>query len=155
MTTVRSLTSPSIVKAATPNRFTSPIAKAPTSLGSVKTISRSFGLKCSSNHRTSMAMYKIKLVGPKGEVNEFEVPDNQYILEAAEAAGVELPYCCRAGACSICTAKVVSGTVHQPEAIYLEDDQIKDGYMLTCVSKPTSDCEIHTHKELDLYSPSK
>ncbi|TYH36775.1 hypothetical protein ES332_D13G288200v1 [Gossypium tomentosum] len=57
-----------------------------------------------------MAMYKIKLVGPKGEVNEFEVPDNQYILEAAEAAGVELPYCCRAGACSICTAKVVSGT---------------------------------------------
>ncbi|MFQ6651232.1 hypothetical protein Gotur_023176 [Gossypium turneri] len=127
MTTVRSLTSPFIVKAATPNRFTSPIAKGPTSLGSVKTISRSFGLKCSSNHRTSMAMYKIKLVGPKGEVNEFEVPDNQYILEAAEATGVELPYCCRAGACSICTAKVVSGTVLQPEAIYLEVIKLRMG----------------------------
>ncbi|KAK8545021.1 hypothetical protein V6N12_025875 [Hibiscus sabdariffa] len=153
--TTMSLTSPSIVKAAIPNQFTSSIVKAPTYLGSVKTISKSFGLKCSSNHRTAMAMYKIKLVGPKGEVNEFEATGDQLILEAAEAAGVELPYCCRAGACSICTAKVVSGSVQQPDAIYLEDDQIKEGYMLTCVSKPTSDCEIHTHKELDLYSPSK
>ncbi|KAE8678888.1 Ferredoxin-3 [Hibiscus syriacus] len=150
-----SLSSPSIVKAAIPNQFTSSMVKAPRYVGSVKTISKSFGLGCSSNHRMTMAMYKIKLVGPKGEVNEFKATEAEYILEAAEAAGVELPYCCRAGACSICTAKVVSGTVHQPDAIYLEDDQIKEGYMLTCVSKPTSDCEIHTHKELDLYSPSK
>ncbi|KAK8543408.1 hypothetical protein V6N13_136080 [Hibiscus sabdariffa] len=154
MTTV-SFTSSSIAKAATPNQFTSSIVKAPTYLGSVKTISKSFGMRCSSNHRTAMATYKIKLVGPKGEVNEFQTTEDEYILEAAEAAGVELPYCCRAGACSICTAKVVAGSVHQPDAIYLEDDQVKEGYMLTCVSKPTSDCEIHTHKELDLYSPSQ
>ncbi|XWS71466.1 hypothetical protein CRYUN_Cryun03dG0140200 [Craigia yunnanensis] len=152
MTTV-SLTPPYIVKAAIPNRFTSAIVKAPTSLGSVKSISISFGLKCSANYRTSMAVYKIKLVGPKGEVSEFEAPDDKYILEAAEEAGVELPYCCRAGSCSICAAKMVSGSVSQSDGIYLDEEQIKKGYMLTCVSYPTSDCGIHTHKELDLYSP--
>ncbi|KAL4324622.1 hypothetical protein GQ457_11G019270 [Hibiscus cannabinus] len=148
MTTLSFSSPSSIAKAAIPNQFT----KAPTYLGSVKTISKSFGLKCCS---TTMATYTIKLVGPKGEVNQLQTTEDEYILEAAEAAGVELPYCCRAGACSICTAKVVSGSVHQPDAIYLEDDQVKEGYMLTCVSKPTSDCEIHTHKELDLYSPSQ
>ncbi|XWS73909.1 hypothetical protein CRYUN_Cryun02cG0169500 [Craigia yunnanensis] len=154
MTTV-SLTSPCIVKAAITNRFASAIIKAPTSLGSVKSTSKSFGLKCSSDYRTSMAVYKIKLVGPKGEVNEFEAPDDKYILEAAEEAGVDLPYCCRAGACSICAGKVVSGSVVQSDGIYLDEEQTKEGYLLTCVSYPTSDCEIHTHKELDLYAPSQ
>ncbi|XVE59568.1 hypothetical protein DITRI_Ditri05aG0056600 [Diplodiscus trichospermus] len=154
MTTV-SLTSPCVVKAAISSRFTSAIVKAPSSLGSVNSISESFGLKCSSNYRTAMVMYKIKLVGPKGEVNEFEAPDDQYILHAAEAAGVELPYCCRAGSCSICAGKIVSGSVDQSDGIYLEEDQIEAGYLLTCVSYPTSDCVIHTHKELDLYAPSQ
>lgn len=153
--TAVSLTSPFIVKATFPNQFRSAIVKASTSLGSAKSISRSFGLKCSSNYRTSMAMYKIKLVGPKGEVNEFEAPDDKSILEAAEEAGVELPSCCRAGSCSICAGKVISGSVDQSDGIYLDEEQMNAGYMLSCVSYPRSDCEIHTHKELDLYTPSQ
>ncbi|XP_022755981.1 ferredoxin, root R-B2-like [Durio zibethinus] len=149
MTTV-SLISPRIVKATIPNQFSSAKVKA-TSFGSVKRISISFGLKCSFNHRTSMAAYKIKLVGPNGDVKVFEAPEDQCILEAAEKAGIELPYCCRAGACSICAGKIVSGSVEQSDGIYLDEEQLKEGYMLTCVSYPTSDCEIHTHKELDLY----
>ncbi|XVF46914.1 hypothetical protein PTKIN_Ptkin03bG0066600 [Pterospermum kingtungense] len=154
MTTV-SLASPCVVKVAIANRFTSAIIKTPTSLGCAKSISKSFGLKCSSSYGTSMAMYKVKLVGPNGEVNEFEAPDNKNILESAEEAGVELPFCCRAGSCSICASKVVSGTVDQSDGIYLDEAQMDSGYMLTCVSYPRSDCEIHTHKELDLYSPSQ
>lgn len=94
-----------------------------------------------------MSTYRIKLNTPDG-TKEIDCDSDTFIIDAAEDSDIVLPYSCRAGACSDCLGKLLSGSVDQSEQSFLDDEQIDKGYILTCVAKPQGDCTIETHVKL-------
>jgi ferredoxin len=102
-----------------------------------------------------MAEYQVRLVNPAIALDQtIIVPDDQYILDIAETAGIRLPAGCRQGECSACIGKLVSGQVDQSEQKFLRPSELEAGYTVTCVAYPLSDCTLHTHQEQVLYQSS-
>jgi ferredoxin len=97
--------------------------------------------------------FQVTLRTPAGET-VLCVPDDVYISDAAEAAGVELPVSCRSGNCSACAAVLRSGEVDQSDQMFLDDARVAQGFVLTCVAYPLSDLVLETHQEARLYTDS-
>jgi len=104
-----------------------------------------------ASRTTDPAMYTVTLDDPDLGTVSFECAEDEYMIDAAEDNDIEMPYSCRSGACSTCAGKIVEGTVDQSEGNFLDEDQIADNFVLTCIAYPTSDVTIKTHQEEDLF----
>lgn len=81
---------------------------------------------------------KVKIV-LYGEESEINVPADETIVSAAVNEGIDPPYSCQIGACATCRAKLLSGKVHMDESDALTDEEVEEGYVLTCQSHPLTD----------------
>lgn len=88
----------------------------------------------------------------QGETYTIEVPDNQTVLEAAQAANIELPFSCSAGVCTTCAAQLTEGEVEQSDGMGLSPELQGEGFALLCVSYPRSNLKLETEKEDMVYS---
>ena len=88
-------------------------------------------------NRTAKSFVTIKL---DGRSFDFETGfDNTSILDAALKAGADLPFACKGGVCCTCKAKLLEGEVEMDVHWGLEEDEVKQGYILTCQSHPVTE----------------
>ena len=75
-----------------------------------------------------------------GDETHFDLnSDGDCILDAALDAGADVPYACKGAVCCTCRAKVIEGEVEMEMNYALEDDEVEDGYVLTCQSHPRTE----------------
>ena len=81
---------------------------------------------------------KITIICDDIEYN-LEMNDDKTILDFALENDIDAPYSCQGGICSTCLAKLDKGSVKMDNNQILTDDEIQEGYILSCQSRPTSD----------------
>jgi ferredoxin len=75
----------------------------------------------------------------------FDARADEPILDAALRAGVPVPYSCRQGTCRTCLSHVSEGDSYidaDPDDVFIDDDEIEDGWRLLCVTLCRSDVVI-------------
>jgi ring-1,2-phenylacetyl-CoA epoxidase subunit PaaE len=74
-----------------------------------------------------------------GREHELEMdPKGDAVLDAAIHAGLDVPYACKGAVCCTCKARVVEGQVEMAMNYALTDEEVADGYVLTCQTHPRS-----------------
>lgn len=75
----------------------------------------------------------------EGAEYKLPVKPHESVLEAALNMDIDLPYSCQAGMCTACLGRCVSGKVRLDEEDALSEAELKEGFILTCVTHPMSD----------------
>lgn len=78
---------------------------------------------------------KVKII-LDGDEYSVVVEPGQTILDAAIDANIDPPYACRVAACCSCKAKLLSGEVKMDDDDPLTEEEIEEGFILTCQSHP-------------------
>ncbi len=96
-------------------------------------------------------IYTVK-ISHQGQDHTITVPEDQTILKAAHAAGIDLPSSCNAGVCTTCAAKITNGGgVAQEDGMGVSPELQHQGFVLLCVAYPRSDLEIISEQEETVY----
>ncbi|MEO9140207.1 MAG: ferredoxin--NADP reductase [Jatrophihabitans sp.] len=82
-----------------------------------------------------------------GETRELSWPGGNHLLDVFLAAGLDAPFSCRAGQCSACACRVLSGEVTMDNNEVLEQEDLDDGYVLACQSVAKSDTVVVTYDD--------
>lgn len=75
----------------------------------------------------------------KGVIHNFVVPANKTILQQAMFENIELPHSCKSGMCNTCKANCSLGKIEMIKGHLLEENEVKKGAILTCISYPVSE----------------
>jgi ferredoxin len=102
---------------------------------------------CALSGNEKLAKYRVEFVTPDERSTCLEVADDQYLLDAAIAGGLELPYMCLQGWCTTCAGKLLQGTVDQSEARRIYPQDVAAGFVLLCSAFARSDLRILTHQK--------
>ncbi|RKD93544.1 2Fe-2S iron-sulfur cluster-binding protein [Halopiger aswanensis] len=124
-----------------------------------------------------MTEYDVILEWPDGRTETIDAPENESVLDAAQRAGVRLPYDCRKGTCITCVGRLLEvdgddagdneatdedsdadGAVGSPNpadafayrrspAALTEREQT-DGYVLLCIAQPRADCRLEVGPQI-------
>jgi ring-1,2-phenylacetyl-CoA epoxidase subunit PaaE len=65
-------------------------------------------------------------------------PSDSSVLQAAERAGLDLPFSCRSGICATCRTRITEGAAVMTHNIALEPWEIDSGFVLCCQARPTT-----------------
>ncbi|MEZ4227527.1 MAG: iron-sulfur cluster-binding domain-containing protein, partial [Polyangiaceae bacterium] len=73
---------------------------------------------------------------------DIDVTPGRTLLESALAAGAQMPYSCAMGGCGRCKVRLISGEMVMDEPNCLSDDERQQGFVLGCVGRPLTPCEV-------------
>lgn len=105
---------------------------------STKTIGPRKNTAVSTDSGRAQSSISIRL---DGRIVDFTIPFNSElsILDAALEQGADLPFACKGGVCCTCKAKLIEGEVEMDVHWGLEEDEIKNGFILTCQAHPVTE----------------
>ncbi len=92
--------------------------------------------------KPSKESFEVTLRMKRGGESRVLVAGGKTVLEAALDAAIDMPFSCAVGGCGTCRVKVASGSIAQDEPNCLSEEEAEQGYVLACVSRPTSACTL-------------
>ncbi len=78
-------------------------------------------------------------VSLRGKSHQLLIPEGETILATLKAAEVDPPYSCESGVCGTCVARVIKGQAEMKACMALEEEELRQGLILTCQALPLSE----------------